>query len=271
MKRWLIALLTMPVIAAANERVVAIGGDVTEIAFALGSGDQLVARDSTSLHPEAAIKLPDVGYLRQLNAEGILAMRPTLVLASAQAKPSLALEQVASSNVKVVTIPASNSLDAIDEKIDAVAQSMGKTAEGDALRKQVHSKLASIPEKPLPVKVLFIMSHGGMTAMAAGQETAADAAIRAAGLQNAMQGFKRYQPMSQEGVIASQPQLVLVTTDGVKTLGGEDNVWKLPGLAQTPAGKTRQLLVVDDMALLGFGLQTPDAILALRHKAEQLP
>lgn len=271
MKRWLIALLAMPMIAAANERVVAIGGDVTEIAFALGSGDQLVARDSTSLHPEAATKLPDVGYLRQLNAEGILAMRPTLVLASAQAKPSLALEQVASSNVKVVTIPASNSLDAIDEKIDAVAQAMGKTAEGDALRKQVHSKLASIPEKPLPVKVLFIMSHGGMTAMAAGQETAADAAIRAAGLQNAMQGFKRYQPMSQEGVIASQPQLVLVTADGVKTLGGEDNVWKLPGLAQTPAGKTRQLLVVDDMALLGFGLQTPDAILALRHKAEQLP
>lgn len=271
MKRWLIALLAMPVVVTASERVVAIGGDVTEIAYALGASDQLVARDSTSLHPAAATKLPDVGYMRQLNAEGILAMRPTLVLASAQAKPSLALEQVASSHVKVVTIPAANSLDGIDDKIAAVAQAMGKTAQGDALRQQVHTRLAAIPEKPLPVKVLFIMSHGGMTAMAAGQETAADAAIHAAGLQNAMQGFKRYQPMSQEGVIASQPQLVLVTADGVKTLGGEDNVWKLPGLAQTPAGKNRQLLVVDDMALLGFGLQTPDAILALRHKAEQLP
>lgn len=271
MKRWLIALLAMPVVVTASERVVAIGGDVTEIAYALGASDQLVARDSTSLHPAAATKLPDVGYMRQLNAEGILAMRPTLVLASAQAKPSLALEQVASSHVKVVTIPAANSLDGIDDKIAAVAQAMGKTAQGDALRQQVHTRLAAIPEKPLPVKVLFIMSHGGMTAMAAGQETAADAAIHAAGLQNAMQGFKRYQPMSQEGVIASQPQLVLVTADGVKTLGGEDNVWTLPGLAQTPAGKNRQLLVVDDMALLGFGLQTPDAILALRHKAEQLP
>ena len=277
MKRGLFALfalmtIALPVIAAASDqRVVAIGGDVTEIAFALGTGDQLVARDSTSLHPEAATKLPDVGYMRQLNAEGILAMRPTLVLASAQAKPSLALEQVASSHVKVVTIPANNSLEGIDEKIDAVAQAMGKTTQGEALRQQVHNKLASIPEKPLPVKVLFIMSHGGMTAMAAGQETAADAAIHAAGLQNAMQGFKRYQPMSQEGVIASQPQLVLITADGVKTLGGEDNVWKLPGLAQTPAGKGHQLLIVDDMALLGFGLQTPDAILALRKKAEQLP
>ncbi|RPH20429.1 hemin ABC transporter substrate-binding protein [Buttiauxella warmboldiae] len=271
MKRWLIALLALPAIAIASERVVAIGGDVTEIAFALGASDQLVARDSTSLHPAAATKLPDVGYMRQLNAEGMLAMRPTLVLASAQAKPSLALEQVASSRVRVITIPATNSLDGIDDKIDAVAQAMGKTAEGETLRQQLHAKLAAIPDKPLSVKVLFIMSHGGMTAMAAGQETAADAAIQAAGLRNAMQGFKRYQPLSQEGVIASRPQLVLVTADGVKTLGGEENVWKLPGLAQTPAGKNRQLLVVDDMALLGFGLQTPDAILALRHKAEQLP
>ena len=271
MKRWLAALLALPMLAGAQERVVTIGGDVTEIAWALGVKNELVARDSTSLHPTEVTRLPDVGYMRQLNAEGILAMRPTLVLASAQAKPSLALEQVAASKVEVVTIPAENSLSGIDGKISAVAKALGKTSQGDALRKRVSDKLASVPTQPLPVKVLFIMSHGGMSAMAAGQETAADSAIRAAGLQNAMQGFKRYQPLSQEGVIASQPELVLLTADGVRTLGGENNVWALPGLAQTPAGKSRQLLVVDDMALLGFGLQTPDAIVALRKKAEQLP
>ncbi len=271
MKRWLAVLLALPVLVNAAERVVTIGGDVTEIAFALGSGEQLVARDSTSLHPAAATRLPDVGYMRQLNAEGILAMRPDLVLASAQAKPSLALEQVAASNVAVVTVPADNSPGGIESKIRAVAKALGKTVQGEALRKEVSNKMAAIPARPLPVKVLFIMSHGGMAAMAAGQQTAADAAIRAAGLQNAMQGFNRYQPLSQEGVIASQPALVLLTQAGVKTLGGESNVWALPGLAQTPAGKSQQLLVVDDMALLGFGLQTPDAILALRKKAEQLP
>jgi iron complex transport system substrate-binding protein len=271
MKRWLAVLIALPIFAHAAERVVAIGGDVTEIAFALGAGEQLVARDSTSLHPAAAARLADVGYMRQLNAEGILAMRPDLVLASAQAKPSLALEQVAASKVEVVTIPAENSLHGIGDKITAVAMALGKTTQGEALRKEVDSKLALVPAKSLPVKVLFIMSHGGMTAMAAGQQTAADAAIRAAGLQNAMRGFKRYQPLSQEGVIASQPDLLLVTVDGVKSLGGEDNVWALPGLAQTPAGKNHRLLVVDDMALLGFGLQTPDAILELRKTAERLP
>lgn len=271
MKRWLVTLLAFPFFTGAAERVVSIGGDVTEIVYALDCASSLVARDSTSLHPDAAKTLPDVGYMRQLNAEGILAMRPTLVLASAQAKPSLALEQVAASKVKVVTIPADNTLSGIESKITAVASALGKTSRGEVLSKQVHEKLAAIPANPLPIKVLFIMSHGGMSAMAAGQETAADAAIRAAGLQNAMQGFKRYQPLGQEGVIASQPELILVTADGVKTLGGERNVWALPGLAQTPAGKNRQLLVVDDMALLGFGLQTPDAILALRAKAETLP
>jgi iron complex transport system substrate-binding protein len=119
--------------------------------------------------------------------------------------------------------------------------------------------------------VLFILNHGGMTAMAAGQQTAADAAIRAAGLQNAMQGFTRYQPLSQEGVIASQPDLVVISQDGVKALGGEANVWTLPGLAQTPAGRNRQVLTIDDMALLGFSVRTPQAIQQLRTRAEQLP
>lgn len=271
MKRWLTILIALPLFTHAAERVVTIGGDITEIAFALGAGDKIVARDSTSLYPAEATKLPDVGYMRQLNAEGILAMRPDLVLASAQAKPSLALEQVATSKVEIVAIPADNSLSGIENKITAVAKALGKTAQGERLRKDVSEKLASLPARPLPVKVLFIMSHSGMGTMAAGQQTAADAAIRAAGLQNAMQGFNHYQPLSQEGVIASQPELILVTEDGVKTLGSQDNVWALPGLAQTPAGKHRQLLAVDDMALLGFGLQTPDAILTLRKKAEQLP
>ncbi len=74
--------------------------------------------------------------------------------------------------------------------------------------------------------------------MAAGQQTAADAIIRAAGLKNAMQGFSRYRPLSQEGVIASAPDLLLVTTDGVRSIGGQENLWLLPGMALTPAGKT---------------------------------
>ena len=271
--RWL-SLLLVPLAlstAVAAQRIITIGGDVTRIVCALNAQQDLVARDSTSLHPISVQKLPDVGYMRQLNAEGILALRPTLVLASELAKPTLALQQVAQNGVKVVDISGESSLSAIDDKIRTIASALHREPAGEALREKMRQQLNSVPATPLPVRVLFILAHQGMSAMAAGQGTAADAAIRAAGLTNAMGSLQRYQPLSQEGVIASAPQLIVMTADGVRTLGGKDKLWQLPGMAFTPAGKQRQLLVVDDMALLGFGIDTPAAILTLRQAAQALP
>lgn len=254
----------------AEERVISIGGDVTEIIYALGSGDKVVARDSTSLHPENVKTLPDVGYMRQLNAEGILAMKPTLVLSSELAEPSRVLQQVAQNGVIVVRIPGTTSLDAVPQKIEVIANALNRQSEGKQLIATYRQQLAAVKQGPLSVKILFVMNHGGTTALAAGQNTAADAMITSAGAQNAMQGFTRYRPLSQEGIIASAPDLLLITTDGVRTLGGMDQVWKLPGLAMTPAGKHHQVLVVDDMSLLGFGLETPTVLATLRQAAEQV-
>lgn len=272
MKAVVALIAVLPLLAgAAAQKVVTLGGDVTEIVYALGAQSALVARDSTSQWPAQAAKLPDVGYLRQLNAEGILATRPTTVLASVQAQPSLVLKQVEQNGVTVVTVPGSNDLTVIDKKIKIVAAALHKEAEGENLRVQMSKALEALPKTALNKRVLFILSHGGMSAMAAGQQTGADAAIRAAGLQNAMQGFNRYQPLSQEGVIASQPDLVVISAEGVKSMGGEAGLWKLPGLGQTPAGRNREVLLVDDMALLGFSIRTPEAIMHLRQKAEQTP
>lgn len=263
-------LMTGIVSAQAAERVVSIGGDVTEIVYALGAGDELVARDSTSTHPAQATTLPDVGYMRMLNAEGILSTKPTLVLSSALAQPSLALQQVAQSNVKVVRVPGNPTLDTVVQKIEVVAAALNRQAQGEKLISDYRQQINAVKGAPLHVKVLFIMSHGGMSSMAAGQNTAADAMITSAGAQNAMQGFSRYRPLSQEGIVAAAPDLLLLTSDGVKTLGGIDNVWKLPGLAMTPAGRNKRVLIVDDMALLGFGLETPAVLAKLRQAAEQV-
>ena len=272
MKKLLLMLAALPLLAsAASERVVSLGGDVTEIIYGLDAQDTLVARDSTSTWPAAAGKLPDVGYIRQLNAEGILSLRPTLVLASAQAQPSGVLSTVEANHVRLVSVPGGYTPGAIDQKVAVIAGALGKPQQGAALRQHLQQELAALNKKPLDKRVLFILSHGGMGAMVAGQDTAADGAIHSAGLQNAMQGFTHYRNMSQEGVIASQPDLVVISADGVQSMGGEANLWRLPGLAQTPAGRNKQVLIVDDIALLGFGLRTPQAIQALRHKAEQLP
>ncbi|WP_168395247.1 heme/hemin ABC transporter substrate-binding protein [Erwinia amylovora] len=264
-----ILLLTFS--ATATERIISIGGDVTQIIYALGAHQNLVARDSTSLHPAVVQELPDVGYMRQLNAEGILALKPTLVIASELAKPALALQQLEHNGVKVVTITGQPNIAAINHKIETIATALHREAAGKVLQRNIASQLNSLSTAPLPVKVLFIVTHQGMTPLGAGSGTSADAAIRAAGLQNAMAAVQRYQPLSQEGVIASAPQLIVATADGIRTLGGAENVWQLPGIALTPAGQAQQLLIVDDMALMGFGIDTPAAIGQLRQAAEALP
>lgn len=254
--------------AVAADRIVSVGGDVTEIVYALGAGDRLVARDTTSTLP-AAQKLPDVGYMRQLNAEGILSLKPTMVLATELAEPSLVLRQIADVGVKVVPVSGKASLENVPHKIQQVASALNLEKQGAEVAQKYEQQLAAIPHTPLKTKVLFILSHGGMTPMAAGQDTAADAIIKASGAQNAMQGFSRYRPLSQEGVVASAPDLILLTTDGFKTLGNVNKVWELPGMALTPAAKNKQILIVDDMALLGFSLKTPEALAALRQAAER--
>lgn len=261
-------LLAAPLLHAA-EKLVAIGGDVTEIVYALGAGNELVARDSTSLRPKAVLALPDVGYMRQLNTEGILSMHPSMVLSSELAEPSLVLQQLSQNGVKVVRVPGTPSINTVPEKIEVIAAALNRQAEGEKLITTYRSQLSTIRHDALPVKMLFVMSHGGMSSMAAGQNTAADAMITSVGAKNAMQGFSRYRPLSQEGVIASAPDILLLTADGVKTLGGLDQVWKLPGVAMTPAGKNKRVLVLDDMSLLGFGLQTPAVMAQLRQAAEQ--
>lgn len=270
--RWIALLLSLAASlpAVANERIVSIGGDVTEIVAALGAGDQLVARDSTSLKPASVTTLPDIGYMRQLNAEGILAMKPTLVISSELAEPSLVLQQVQESGVNVVRVPGTTTLDAVTVKISVIANALGRKAEGEKLAADFTARLNNVAITPVPVKVLFIMSHGGATALAAGQNTAADSIIQAAGAKNAMQGFSRYRPLSQEGVIAAAPDLLLLSDSGIKSLGGVDQIWNLPGMAMTPAARNKRVLIVDDMSLLGFGLETPEVLMTLRQALEQV-
>ncbi|BGI52540.1 MAG: hemin ABC transporter substrate-binding protein [Candidatus Hamiltonella defensa (Ceratovacuna japonica)] len=261
MKYWfLVGLLLSPILAISAERIVTIGGDVSEIVYALGMGSQVVARDSTSLQPKEIQTLPDIGYMRQLNAEGILAMKPTLVLVTEQAQPTLVLKQISDNGVKVVKVPAELTLKSVTKKIQTIAQAVHQIEKGELLSQTYQKKIESIKNTPVPVKILFIMNYGGGSPMVAGQDTSADAVIRAVGSQNAMQGFKHYRRLSAEGVIASRPDLLLVTTESVQSLGGLDQVWQLPGMDKTPAGKNRRVLVFDAMALLGFGLQTPNVM-----------
>lgn len=256
--------------ALAQERLISIGGDVSEIIYALNAEQNLVGRDITSIVPEQVKALPDVGYMRNLNAEGILALKPTRVIASSAAQPSVVLEQLAAAGVKVDTVPMGNTAESVKEKITLVGSLVGKPQQAVQLSEKFANEIKAVANSPLDVKVLFILNRAGANQMAAGKETVPDTAIQMIGAKNAMGNVVRYSPISQEGVIAANPDLVVLTNLGVEGLGSIDKVWQLPGLALTNAGKHKRVVVVEDIAFLTFGLTIPNELQKIRAAAERV-
>lgn len=262
----LAALLgTMP--AAAAERIVPLGGDITEIVFALGEGAKVVCVDRTARYPEAALFLPQVGYVRNLAAEGILSCRPDLVIASRDTGPPAVLSQIRDAGVRAVSISDDYSIDGVAAKIGEVAAALGATAKGEALRTKfreemnaVATALGGITDRP---KALFLLAQGPAGAQAAGSATAAEAILTLAKGQNAGIGFHGYKPLSGEAAAALKPDIIVVADFSAITLGGVAAMRARPEIALTPAGRAGRIVVVDTMLMLGFGPRTPQAVATL--------
>lgn len=248
---------------AEAQRVVSIGSALTEIVYALGAEKMLVGVDTTSLYPAAARNLPQVGYMRALSAEGVLALKPTLVLATTAAGPATTLDQLKATGIEVLILPDHYDYESVVAKIELVGKLTGKTAEAQAMIAQGRAdmanlavKLAAVPARP---RVLFLLSMGGGAPQAAGAGTAADGIIRLAGGTNAVEGYSGYRPLTPEAVIASRADFVLVTRQTVEAMGGIEKILAQPALGQTPAGKAGRVLQFDTLLLLGFGPRTPQA------------
>lgn len=264
-----------PVMIRDTSRLVAIGGPVTEIVYALGAGVQLVGVDTSSTYPESATRLPQVGYQRTLSAEGVLSLSPNLIVASAEAGPPAALSQLRASGATVLVVPSVYSIDGVRTKIRLIAQALGRDAQGERLLEALANDLAAalvVPrhEQGKP-KVLFIYARGAGTLNVAGLDTSAAAMIDLAGGRNAVTGYAGYKPLTAEAVVAAAPDVILIPARGLESVGGVDGLLKLPGLALTPAGSARRVVAMDDLYLLGFGPRTGQAVreLTLRLYGEQ--
>jgi iron complex transport system substrate-binding protein len=248
-------------------RIVAIGGAVTEIVYALGAGDRVVAVDTSSVFPEAVAKQPKVGYQRTLAAEGILALDPDLVVASAEAGPPTTLAQLREAGVRVELMAPAENVDAAADRIRAVGSAIGERAAATDLADRIERAASASVERaaaaPSQRRVLFLYARGGGTTMVSGNATAAAAMIALAGGQNAVTGWDGFRPLSAEAALAAAPDVILVPSRGLDALGGVDGVVALPGLAETPAGKARRVAAIDDLLLLGFGPRLPEGIDAL--------
>ena len=244
--------------------VVSIGGDVTEIVYALGAGARVVAVDITSREPKEARDLPQVGYMRQLSAEPILSLSPALILAIADSGPPQVLDQLQSAGTCLALIPDAHSTEGVIRKVEAVAAAVDRKAEGAALAAKLEAEFAALQSSLSAVKdkprVLFLFSVGEGAPMVGGRKTSADAIITLAGGHNAIDSFEEFKPTSSEGIIAAAPDVVLVTELTLEKLGGIEGLLQRPDIAPTPAGKAKRVVAMESLLLLGFGPRTPQAI-----------
>lgn len=251
---------------AAADRVLSLGGSVTEIIYALGEGDRLVGRDTTSSHPAEAQGLPDVGYVRALSPEGVLSIAPDLIIAIEGSGPPEAVEVLQSADVPWVSVPEGYDAASIRLKIEIVADALGVSEAGAALADDVDAALTAATADATrsdPPRVLFILSMQGARIMAAGQETGADGIIRLAGAENAMDGFDGYTQVSDEAVLLAAPDVILMMDRGGDHAAGDADIIAHPALGQTPAAQSGAIVRQPGLLLLGFGPRTPEAVIAL--------
>jgi iron complex transport system substrate-binding protein len=260
--------------AAAQEKpdgIVAIGGSVTEIIYALGASDRLIARDTTSSYPPEVTALPDVGYMRALSPEGVLSVDPALIIAEEGAGPIETINVLEDANIPFVTVPDAYSASGVSAKIIAVGDAIGEKANAkelaDTLRRELDKiTRASVQSKEgTPKRVLFILSTQGGRIMASGTGTAAAAMIEMAGGENAVSAFEGYKPLTDEAVIAAAPDAILM----MEREGDHDStvvdLLQMPVIASTPAVKTRAVIRMDGLYLLGFGPRTALAVADLNR------
>jgi len=251
-------------VVEAAERLLTIGGSVTEVVYALGRGDEIVATDITSYYPEQTNKLPKIGYMRTLSAEGLLSMSPTLIIADAGAGPANVLDQIRSAGVKVIQLKEGHTPAQVATNIRFIGQQLNAAntekvaAQYEAAWQAAQAKIAALKTNP---RVLFVLDHTGKSPQAAGNETAADALIKLANATNVMSGlFNGYKPLTAESIVAASPDVIITTSEAIQASGGIDTFLNKPGLALTPAGKAKRIVSYDSLYLLGFTPRLPNAV-----------
>lgn len=252
-----------------TSRIITIGGSVTEIVFELGAGDQVIARDDSSLYPPQIHALESVGYVRRLSAEPVLALNPTLIITTEDAGPPEAIEQLRAAGVPLLVVPSEDSIEGVINKVETIAQALGREDAGGEIvaRIQADYVAAQDLQKQLTThpRVMFIYARGAGAVSVAGMNTSASTMIALAGGENAVTEFEGYQPITAEAVVTAAPDVILMMSRGLESLGGVEGLLEQPGIAQTPAGQNGRIVAVDDLYLLGFSTRIGTAILDLTY------
>jgi iron complex transport system substrate-binding protein len=249
-----------------TSRVIALGGDITEIVYALGQRDHLVAVDSSSVYPAAVNDLPHVGYVRRLAAEGVLSLAPSLIIANPDVGPPEVLAQIQQAGVPIFVVPAEDTVAGAKTKINTVADIFGASEQAQAINRNIDLDISEArlytdaARASTAPKVMFIYARGAGALSVSGTDTAAHAMIELTGAENAITEYEGYKPLTAEAAVTAAPDVLLFMTRGLDSVGGYEGLADLPGLALTPAYQNQRIVALDDLYLLGFGPRVGQAI-----------
>jgi iron complex transport system substrate-binding protein len=254
-----------------TSRIVSLNGDITEIIYELGLGDDVVAVDVTTTYPAEAAALNDsgntVGFAQQLTAEAVLSFEPTLVIGDTQVAPVEAIEQLRDAGVPVVILEYQTTLDGVETKIDQISEILGVDEQGVQLAQRVMGEIndaltlaRSAAEEP---RVAFIYLRGPQVIFLFGAGMPTQAMIEGAGAVDAgaESGVFGPAPLTPEALIAAAPDVIVLPKAGLEAMGGISAFEAIPGVADTPAAQTGSYLIYDEAYFFNLGPRTGQALM----------
>lgn len=253
------------------ERVVVLANGVAEIMVALNAKSIVVGRDISST-ADSLSEIPIVTSGHQVISEKVIALEPDLVIIDASTGPKAAIDQIRSAKIKVVQTPESWSLEDIPSKVLAVGTAIGSPGAAQLLINELinQSSVNQVSGKP---RIAFLYLRGTSTVyLIGGPGSGADSLIKAiggvdVGAENLPRAFNT---LTAESLANLNPDVLLVMTKGLESVGGIDGLIKLPGIAQTEAGKRKAIIDVDDSLMLSFGPRSYSLLNELAKSVEKV-
>ena len=245
----------------ATKTVIA-GGSLTEIVYFLEEEENIIGVDITSNFPEATSVLPSIGYVRALSSEGILSLKPSLILGENDMGPPLVIEQLSLTGLDVRILEEDHSSSGILYKIECLSKVFDTRAKDtlskiDLIKEDISylDKISQINEDS-GIKVMLILNMQGTSPIVAGLGTSGDGFINMTGASNAANQFEGWKPISSEAIIAYNPDYIIITNRGMSSFPDVQSLANTTSLRLTSAAQNGRILQEDGMAMLGFGTRT---------------
>jgi iron complex transport system substrate-binding protein len=251
-------------------RIVSLNGDLTEIIFALGLGDNVVGVDVTTTYPPEAAALNDqgqtVGFAQQLAAEAVLRFEPTLVIGDQQVGPPEVIEQLRGAGIPVVILETQTTLDGVETKIHQVAEILGASEEGAEVAARVRAEIdaarALAATDDSDPKIAYVYVRGPQVLLLFGAGMPTQGMIEGAGAIDAGAETGVFGPvaLTPEALLAAAPAVIVLPEAGLEALGGIEAFLELPGVADTPAGQNGAFLAYDEAYFFNLGPRAGQAL-----------